>query len=857
MNESAAGHVVGGTAADAAGGGLTRHPSASAARVALWRLLALIPLTLLAALLLHYPFWPLAATLAVAGYAALLWWRPALWLLLVPAALPWLDLSTWTGWFYIDELDLMLLATAAVGYWRLAPCPRTGKLPAAAVLLLAAVTVATAVAAVRGLVPPPPLDLNAFASYNSQYNSLRVAKGLAWALVLLPLLSRSVGPELSRLRALLVPGMLLGLCFTALIQAWERWLFPGLLNFSSDYRPTASFSAMHTGGAALDAFLALSFPFVACWLLGNAKRWQLGAALALLLMGLFTGFTTFSRDVWLAYAGSGAVIGCLVCGPQLASGKLRPGVLAAVAVLLAVISVLLMRAFASGGYRTLGALLILLGATLLTGGLPRPAGRVLQMRYVPWAVAATAALLLLDLALFVALRNLSVPGWSKAPYLSLAASAIAAGATGIAALAGPRGWRQHAAALALGAYPALVIACLLVARHWGGMPAAMDAAWVVALAAAICAVSLLFHQPLWRVGRASVTFGAGAAALLAMAIPVLSSSYMGERLSTVAQDWELRTRHWDEALQMMPGDVPTALFGAGLGSYPRTYYWGNTLGVRPGSFRYETDVVGNNYLRLAAPVHPRGYSDVLRHIQHVRLAPDTNYRISLDVKRSDPKAVVWLAVCERWLLYPQTCVSPPLKLGAANDSWHHYEMEFNSAGMGRRHGWLGRMPGVRAPVQLELASGEQDSVVDIDNLSLRARDGGPELLRNGDFTGGQAGWFFTSDRDHLPWHIKNFYVHTYFEQGWLGAVSMGLLLLYVAWRMARSAWHGRADAAVFLAALTGALLVGAFDSLFDVPKVQLLFLLVLAAGLMRPRRRVPLNHLPNPQDTPPKNPGNT
>ena len=63
------------------------------------RLLALIPLTLLAALLMHYPFWPLAATLAVAAYAALLWWRPALWLLLVPAALPWLDLGTWTGWF--------------------------------------------------------------------------------------------------------------------------------------------------------------------------------------------------------------------------------------------------------------------------------------------------------------------------------------------------------------------------------------------------------------------------------------------------------------------------------------------------------------------------------------------------------------------------------------------------------------------------------------------------------------------------------------------------------------------------------------------------------------------------------------
>lgn len=832
MNESAAGHAVGG-----AGDAGARQPAVGDGHIVLWRLLALAPLALLAALLFHYPFWPLAAALAVGAYAALLWWRPTLWLLLVPAALPWLDLSTWTGWFYIDELDLMLLTTAAVGYWRLAPCHRTGKLPAAAVLLLAAVTVITAVATVRGLLPAPPLDLNAFANYNSHYNSLRVAKGLAWALVLLPLLGRSVGPELGRLRSLLVPGMLLGLLCTALIQGWERWLFPGLLNFSSDYRPTASFSAMHTGGAALDAFLALSFPFVACWLLGKARRWQLCAALALLVIGLFTGFTTFSRDVWLAYAGSGAVIGALVCGPQLVAGRLRPLVLIAVALLLAVASFLLMRSFTTGGYRTLGGLLMLLGATLLVGGLPRPAG-MQRPRYLILAAGAAVALLALDSLLFVALRNQSVPGWAKAPYLSLAAAGAAAALTAAAALAGPPSWRARATALAIGTYPALALACLLVARHWGGMPAALDAAWVVGLGGLLCAFSLAGHRPLWHAGRASLTFGAGAAALLAMAIPVLGSSYMGERLSTVSQDWDLRLQHWSEAVHMMPDNWPTALFGAGLGSYPRTYYWGNTQGLRPGSFRYETDIVGNNYLRLAAPVHPRGYSEVLRHLQQVRLAPDTNYRLALDVKRGDPKAVVWVAICERWLLYPQTCVSPALQLGEADDHWRRYEMTFYSAGMGRRGGVLSRLPGIGAPVQLELASGDQGGVVDIDNVSLRARDGGPELLRNGDFTQGQAGWFFTSDRDHLPWHIKNFFVHTYFEQGWLGVVAMGLLLLYAGARLAGSAWRGRMDAAVFLAALTGALLVGGFDSLFDVPKVQLLFFLLMAAGLMRPRRRV-------------------
>lgn len=826
MNQHTASHIVDGSAA-AAG-----VPHGKAARIVLLRLLALVSLVILVLLLAHYPFWPLPATLASSAYIALLWWRPTLWLLVVPAMLPWLDLSVWTGWLYLDELDLLLLATAAVGYWRLAPCPRAGKLPAAAIMLLGAVTLTTTIAAVRGLIPLPPLDLNAFASYNNHYNSLRVAKGLLWALILLPLLSRSVGPELSGLRTLLVPGMLLGLLCTALIQAWERSLFPGLINFSSDYRPTASFSAMHTGGGALDAYLALSFPFVACWLLSNAKRWQIGAALALLIIGLFTGFTTFSRDVWLAYVGSGIVIGCLVCGPQLVAGKLRPAALLIIALLVAAFSVLLMKSFATGGYRTLGALLVFLSATLLIGGLPRlPRSLVLS-------TAACALLLLLDLALFAGLGNLSVPGWSKAPYLAMAiATMVAVLSTGIA-LAGPYALRARATALALGSYPALALASLQVARHWGGMPASLDALLVVALAAGICVLSLFRRKPLWKIDRGILTCGAGAMALMAMAIPVLSSSYMGERMSTVKQDWALRTSHWAEAVRMMPDDWQSALFGVGLGRYPLTYFWDNTLGIRPGSFRYETEAVGNHYLRLVAPAYPRGYGEVLRHLQHVRLAPNTDYRLGLDIRRTDPKAGVSLGVCERWLLYPQSCASPALILGAADGSWRHYELAFNSAGMGQRDGIRDRIPWFGAPVQLELASVNQGGVIDIDNVTLRARGGGAELIRNGSFTTGQTGWFFTSDRDHLPWHIKNFYIHMYFEQGWAGSFVMALLLLYSASRLASSAWHGHSDAAVFLAALTGALLVGCFDSLFDVPKVQLLFFLLMAAGLMRPRRRI-------------------
>ncbi|MDP2432201.1 MAG: hypothetical protein Q8O33_09230 [Pseudomonadota bacterium] len=44
-----------------------------------------------------FPRWPWEAALACGLYAALLWWKPDAWLLVVPAALPRLDLALWAG----------------------------------------------------------------------------------------------------------------------------------------------------------------------------------------------------------------------------------------------------------------------------------------------------------------------------------------------------------------------------------------------------------------------------------------------------------------------------------------------------------------------------------------------------------------------------------------------------------------------------------------------------------------------------------------------------------------------------------------------------------------------------------------
>ncbi|MEG2031762.1 MAG: hypothetical protein RR376_14060, partial [Janthinobacterium sp.] len=255
--------------------------------------LAARPLALLAGAacvlaLRHYPLehgWPgLLFAIVLPAYFLLLCWRPACWMFCLPALLPVLDLAPWTGWFFLEEIDIVLLLTVACGYWRLGgpPQPAAARLSPAARACLLLCSVAWLAALLRGVLPLPPGDLNAWNTYLSPYNSLRLGKAWAWSMLLLPLLLRDASADALRRHAL--PGMLAGLALVSLFALWERAVFPGLLNMSSDYRITAPFSAMHTGGAALDGYLALSLPFAALWLARARSGWQ--AALALLLLGL-------------------------------------------------------------------------------------------------------------------------------------------------------------------------------------------------------------------------------------------------------------------------------------------------------------------------------------------------------------------------------------------------------------------------------------------------------------------------------------------------------------------------------------------------------------------------------------------
>jgi len=260
----------------------------------------------------HHPLNPLAATALFVVWVAIAARYPTLWLLVVPAALPLANLSPWTGWIAFEEFDLLVLGTIAGGLGarfldalsdRVA-ITRTasGRWMQIGVGAAFGSGVLCLVGLVRGIVDAGPGGPGWFDAYPQASNSIRVAKSLLYALALWPLLRHEVERNRARAFRYLASGMQIGLAIVGLAALAERIAYPGLLDFSRDYRTTALFWEMHVGGAAIDAYLALATPFAAwaIWTARSRARWMLAALLALLT--IHACLTTFSRGVYLGVA---------------------------------------------------------------------------------------------------------------------------------------------------------------------------------------------------------------------------------------------------------------------------------------------------------------------------------------------------------------------------------------------------------------------------------------------------------------------------------------------------------------------------------------------------------------------------
>ena len=328
----------------------------------------------------YHPVAPSMALAAFVGWSAAVAWQPRIWLFAVPAMLPLLNFAPWTGWRIVEEFDLLLLGAAIGGYAHLALGSRMqpdrgagqSRIPAAfagAALLFALASVVSlgrGVSAAGGLASPIP---GWFHGDAEPLNSWRSFKSVAWAALLWPLLRHEVRVDARGAARRLAAGVLAGLAIVILAIVWERAAYPGLWNFTAKYRTVALFWEMHLGGAAVDAYLALTTPFVAWALVSARSPWRWCAAAALALLTGYACLTTFSRGVYVAVALPLVLLGVLMLLRR-ADGQWRACMLHALAIgaALLVAALALGFAFDTGGWIGSGALLLALTALWLALG---------------------------------------------------------------------------------------------------------------------------------------------------------------------------------------------------------------------------------------------------------------------------------------------------------------------------------------------------------------------------------------------------------------------------------------------------------------------------------------------------------
>ncbi len=279
----------------AAAGTVTARPPRLARFLALgWGVLALYAW-------LDFPVARGPLLLGLLAYAVLLWCRPGLWLLVLPALLPVLNLAPWSGRVYLDAFDLFLLVSLALLYgrvsWPAGLARRVWRTYRLWFLLLASY----GVSAVIGLLPWRLPDINTFYDYYSPYNGLRLLKPVVALTLLLPFLhlDRERGEPVMRR---LITGILLGLLGLSVKILWERLAFVGLLDFNTPFRVDGGLLEMHAGSGYVEAVLALALPLLVAWLIHERATWRRVLGLLVLVLGIYGLLVTFSRGGYLGFA---------------------------------------------------------------------------------------------------------------------------------------------------------------------------------------------------------------------------------------------------------------------------------------------------------------------------------------------------------------------------------------------------------------------------------------------------------------------------------------------------------------------------------------------------------------------------
>ena len=779
----------------------------------------------------HYPLAPTLTTIVFVACCVAFFRWPDLWLLLLPAMLPMIGFAPWTGWITFEELDMLVLGASAGGYANLAwrstyrnvalKTNRGGRESTSGLIWLLAglFAMSTTSALFRGFADAGGFDFGWFQGYLEPMSSARIAKSFFAALLFIPLwqMARQQNPQRAVDRLSL--GLMLGLAAASGATVWERAAFTDLLNFSSDYRTTGPFWEMHVGGAALDGYLALTMPFALRELLRarTSMRWCLAAGVT--LVATYACLTTFSRGVYLALPVGILVFAGLSIWQRrhvvpMATAKdgkgSAPNSLALPAAFLLITGFTVGAAwmFQTSGYRGMAAF-------LATAGLMLPLANVVRsFKAKEWLVGAVLSGLFVLLAFAI---TWLVP---KGAYWALAASAVL---TAVLLVLVRRGKRPSPSigTMAFASFLTSLAASALVANHWGGSKGLAHAALVLPAVFAVCIAAAVFRKPLWPESLRWQATTVGAMGALAAMVGIFGGGdYMSERFSTGRQDFGGRLAHWRLGHDMLRTDADLWL-GKGLGRFPANYFLLGNPQEHPGDYRLRQEG-SNQYVVLAGGLSVTGWGDILRVSQRVAV-PHKDVAVAARI-RTDKDVEFHFEVCEKHLLYNGGCVFKNLIVKGAPGVWQAIRLNLGGGEPSRGNWYAPRL------IVFSMATMSRGSAVDVDDVELTDRSG-TRLLANGDFSRGLAHWFFSSDRNHLPWHIKSVFMNVFFEQGIVGAALCGFLFVGALWRTAIGSARLHPLSPALAAGLVGFATVGLFDSLLDVPRLSWMFYFLLLVAL--------------------------
>ncbi|KQW46334.1 hypothetical protein ASD88_07955 [Pelomonas sp. Root662] len=802
---------------------------------------------------------PLSGTLALAAWGAVVLLAALFWVktpVLLLAPLPLVGLAPWSGWITFEEMDLFVTACGCGGYLAYAlqlnardraPAWRHALVYSPAVaLLIAALALSTLWGVKRGFDDAGGFDFGWFHGYHEAMNSVRNAKALFLVLVLLPLWTAAAAARPRGFSRGLLLGLVLALAAGSAAALWERLAYTGLLDFSTDYRTTALFWEMHVGGAALDGFLVLTLPFALLALLRTRSPWRFAVGMGVALLAAYACLTTFSRGVYLALPlalipmvmlADAQRRRAVAAGPESSAFDSTLGAVDAPLPRLAKVGALAMAGafalaavlvFGGGGYRGLLALffvmviLLVMPASLWLPGFSQRLTAVvmgallaLLLGAASWALSMAvpkAAYVLNFLALLccAALRWRDAPGQVRPVYVLLVSTC----------------WFW------------LLATMVIVADYWGGT-AGRWTALTAGFALAGLWAAMLLDQRLWPLQGAANAGKAGwrkrallvAGLLLVMAIVAAlgGGAYLRDRVATWKEDGETRLTHWREGLRLLHGGQQW-LLGKGAGRFVPSNFYEGPVQSQVGDYRLRNDEP-EAFLAMAAGKHVLGRGEQLRVSQRIAAPAPGPVTVTL-VSRTANDAVLGLQICEKNLIYPDNCfgVQPllkPLRTDEAEGGvlrWQTSEFKLGPVPALGGDWWAPRF------VTFSMALDTRGARVDISRIALHDAHG-KALLVNGDFNREMAHWFFSSDRHHMPWHMKNAALHVLFEQGLVGLALLGSAYVLALVRLSFGRGRDHPLAPAIVAALIGFGTVGAFDSLLDAPRIGFLFFVLLLLGL--------------------------